>query len=519
MSRLLIALMGIASIAGCSANSLLGSNPANSNLSSASCSYTDAPPVSIQQLEEDMIVAGKLKLDPHVVVVAGASSLRGSLAQSYFWNSAFEPKALKLSHETKLDVLYDLQCLSEQSSADLRTFALREKVEPQVFQNTKLPLRYFQWEAPYDMSVMDVAREAARDPCLIEVSNAVIAYPSVTPNDSNFSSQAHHTAINSSASWDTFFHSTNGITSTTVIAIIDTGGAHAHNDLLANRWLNSDEVASNATDDDGNGYVDDLYGYNFASDIADPSPISWSSGGEVHGTHVAGISAARWDNGTGVAGVMGQNVQIMHLNVFGASEGASSSNIGNAILYAINNGARIINLSLGGVGKSSTYSSALTAAVDAGVTVIMAAGNSSVELTESLWFSPASYGKALNGAMAVAAVSVSDEALSSYSNYSASFVEISAPGNDSSSLGILSTMLANTYGRLQGTSMASPVVAGAAALAYGFITTRGGSATPALIETLLGDSSELMSTLAGKVKGCRALDLNALATTINSRYP
>ncbi len=516
MFRVLITLVLLQ--IGCSPSSPFGSSGSSSSASSTSCSSADAPAPSSNYEGPVLFQMGKLKLDPKVISTEQATG--SALVRSLFWSSTFDAKTTVLKKSTPLDLLYDQNCLAHGPVHDLRTFALRTQVEVrEVREDLKVPWHVFEWEAPADLSIFKLAEMAERDPCLLEVSNALTVYPFVTPNDTQFSSQAHHTAIRSTTAWNTFFGATRGITTTTVIAIVDSGGEHAHADLLANRWTNTAETAGNATDDDGNGYVDDRYGFNFKNNIADPSPIAWTGGGEEHGTHVAGISAARYNNSVGVTGVMGQNIQIMHLNVFGDSGSGSTSNIVNGIYYAINNGAKIINMSLGGQGASSSYSTAMNAAVNAGVTVVVAAGNSNEQLTDSNWYSPASYGKAINGAITVGAVKSSDELRSSYSNYSSTFVEIGAPGNDSSSSGILATLTSGTYGRLQGTSMASPVVAGAAALVYGLLASRGFTPTPAIIESLLYESGEVKQGLSGFVKGCRTLDLATLATQINSTYP
>jgi len=276
------------------------------------------------------------------------------------------------------------------------------------------------------------------------------------------------------------------------VAIIDSGIQLDHPDLINNIWINSDEIFGNGFDDDGNGYVDDASGWNFPASSPYPFP-------DEHGTHVAGIIGAEGNNGIGVAGVS-WDVQLMPLDVFNGSKGASDADIVNAIYYAANNGADVINMSLGSTYYNanlsdfkryepygySLYYDALTYAVNQGITVVIAAGNDDLN-NDSHLSVPAAFSEVIDGVVSVASLSNSGD-LSWYTNYGSS-VTIAAPGGnaDGSVVGeIISTIPYSDYYGLSGTSMASPIVAGAAAL----IKAENKNLSPADIEDILTSSAD-----------------------------
>ena len=232
-----------------------------------------------------------------------------------------------------------------------------------------------------------------------------------------------------------------------VVAVIDTGVDYDHEDLSSNIWQNSGEIAGNAIDDDSNGYVDDIRGYDFHNDDADPYDDHY------HGTHVAGTIAAIGNNNTGIVGVA-WSATIMPLKGLGAS-GGTTSDLVRAIQYAVDNGADIINASWGGSGFSQALHDAISQANDAGVLFVASAGNSSNN-NDSFNHYPSSYN--LPNIIAVASTDRFDN-LSYFSNWGSNTVDVAAPGSD-----IHSTAPNNTYRSLSGTSMASPHVSGAAAL-------------------------------------------------------
>ncbi|MGB0905414.1 MAG: S8 family peptidase, partial [Mangrovicoccus sp.] len=153
-----------------------------------------------------------------------------------------------------------------------------------------------------------------------------------------------------------------------IVAVIDTGVDYTHADLDDNMWVNTGEIAGNGIDDDGNGYIDDVYGYDFANDDGDPLDS------QGHGTHVAGTIAAEADNGIGVVGVA-YDAQIMALQFFDDNGNGSTFDAILALEYAVLMGAQISNNSWGGGSYSTALAEAIAMAGDAGHLFVAAAGN------------------------------------------------------------------------------------------------------------------------------------------------
>jgi hypothetical protein len=265
-----------------------------------------------------------------------------------------------------------------------------------------------------------------------------------------------------------------------IVAVLDTGVDMKHPDLASNIWVNADEVPNNGIDDDGNGYVDDVNGYDFSDNDSDPSP-NLIDKGAAHGTHVAGtiaglrngitsdINGDQYDMG-GVA----YNAQIMPLRVLNGLGGAGrfEDPVADAIDYAVANGARVINMSLGYNGSDaqqplddSLTRAALERAKNAGVTVVaISAGNERDDYAEGLVTKPTFPGRLAGDGLAIA-VGALDSRNLRFANFSnpagtTPINFVSAPG-----VGILSTTPGNTYdGSYNGTSMAAPHVAGLMAL-------------------------------------------------------
>ena len=239
-------------------------------------------------------------------------------------------------------------------------------------------------------------------------------------------------------------------TGRTIVAVIDTGVDYNHQDLAANMWHNLGETPGDGIDNDGNGYVDDIYGYDFANNDADPMDDNG------HGTHVSGTIGAVGNNGIGTTGV-NWNTRIMALKFLDASGSGSTSSAISALNYAVRMGANISNNSWGGGGSSSLLSQAISNARNAGHIFVAAAGNSGLNNDATPNY-PSNYD--FDNVVAVAATDNKD-VLASFSNYGATTVDIAAPG-----VGILSTLPGNTYGTLSGTSMATPHVSGALSLIW-----------------------------------------------------
>lgn len=251
-----------------------------------------------------------------------------------------------------------------------------------------------------------------------------------------------------------------------VVAVVDTGVDYTHPDLDNNIWTNAGEIEGNGIDDDGNGYIDDVRGWNFVEHNNNPFDT------DSHGTHVAGTIAAE-NNGFGATGVA-YNAQIMAVRVLG-NNGGRLSDVAAGIRYAADNGADVINLSLGGSSSSSTVTSAIQYAVQRGATVVMAAGN---EAAQRPGF-PANLANQYG--IAVGAVDRSNR-LASFSNRAGTSTTnyVVAPGAS-----IYSTTPNNTYRNYSGTSMATPAVAGVAAL----LLNANASLTPGQVVGLLAGTA------------------------------
>lgn len=249
-----------------------------------------------------------------------------------------------------------------------------------------------------------------------------------------------------------------------IVAVIDDGVGYTHPDLAENIWINRGEVPNNGIDDDGNGFIDDNLGWDVIDNDNDPFP-GQPYGDNSHGTHVAGTIGAHGDNGIGFAGVCWR-ARIMPLRVFDDTGFTSSAAIVSAIEYAVRNGARVINMSLGGYGRNAAEESALEYARSKGVLVICAAGNGGDDGigddNDRLRSYPASYN--FDNIIAVSATGAADT-LTTFSNYGFATVDIAAPGED-----VFSTVIDDDgtpeYDLYSGTSMATPMTAGATALVW-----------------------------------------------------
>ncbi len=305
------------------------------------------------------------------------------------------------------------------------------------------------------------------------------------------------------------------------IAVIDAGIDMNHPDLAIGAWRNMREIGGNGRDDDRNGYVDDVIGYNFGSNIGNPSPqVSGLEGS--HGTHVAGLAAARWRNGVGGTGV-GITAKIMSINVFGTTKTTRSSVVENAIRYAGRNGADVINLSLSGGEFSRTMPLALRYAVSRGSFIVAATGNEGVKFkslpTEGYFTSPAAYGAQISGMISVASVDVETGSLSRFSNFNSALTQLAAPGSTQSfgePVGLYSTFPRNSYSSLSGTSMAAPLVSGAAALVVGYLKACGITPSPGRVESILINGSRMSPKLLPYVSGGKELDLAVLGNYLRS---
>ncbi len=279
-------------------------------------------------------------------------------------------------------------------------------------------------------------------------------------NDPLLAQQWHLNAVNAPAAW-AWLESQGlppGGARGIVVAVIDTGVDYLHPDLAANIWTNAREVAGNGIDDDANGYVDDVHGIDATGEQAPGNPAD----NHGHGTHVAGIIAAQADNGAGGVGVA-WNVQVMPLKAAQYSGVLATSHIAQAIVYATEQGADVINMSFGGYVRSTLEEDALTVAFGQAV-LVAAAGNDGMPNEPPCAPNNAMYPAAYNWVLGVMASNQADQ-LAGFSNHDCTpqspiEYEVMAPGVD-----VWSTLPNGQFAAWDGTSMAAPIVSGIAALA------------------------------------------------------
>lgn len=282
-----------------------------------------------------------------------------------------------------------------------------------------------------------------------ELDYAVHSTDIVTPTDPGWSNQWGPTRINAPAAWKI-----NTGRPSMIIAVIDSGIQLNHEDLVSRLWTNRGEQPGNGVDDDGNGKIDDVHGWHFYQRwtgsvyvSAEDALIADDYG---HGTHVAGIAAAAMNNGVGIAGIA-PGARVMPVKVLDQFGNGWYSDIAAGIIYAADDGAQVINLSLGGTEDSQTLRAAVDYARSRGALVIAATGN-----TGGAVLYPAAYEPVL----AVAATDQSDQA--AYFSNRGPLVDVAAPGVD-----IFSTWpWRDGYFTKSGTSMAAPHVSGVAALIW-----------------------------------------------------
>ncbi|MFZ3091916.1 MAG: S8 family serine peptidase [Nitrospirota bacterium] len=294
-------------------------------------------------------------------------------------------------------------------------------------------LRIQSVKIPDDMSVEDAIAQYKNDPDVEYAEPNYILRALLTPNDTSFSQLwgLHNTAqpvngtsgtsdadIDAPEAWDI----TTG-SSSVVVAVIDSGVAITNNistghpDLTVNRWVNAGETCVNGVDDDGNGRIDDCYGWDFVDN--DNDPMDYNS----HGTHVAGTIGAVGNNGSGITGV-NWSVRIMPLRFLGATGSGSTADAISAVSYAVTKGARVINASFGGGSYSQAMYDAINNARSNNVLFVAAAGNDGTNNDTTPAY-PASYN--LDNIISVAATDQND-ALASFSNRGATSVDLAAPG-------------------------------------------------------------------------------------------
>jgi subtilisin family serine protease len=309
-----------------------------------------------------------------------------------------------------------------------------------------------------------------------------------------------------------------------VVAVVDTGADLTHPDLAPNAWVNTGEVAGNGVDDDRNGFVDDINGWNF---VSNNNRVYENSFDDRHGTHVSGTIGAAGNNGIGVSGVA-WHVKLMSVKFIGRQNGSLEGTTDDAIKainYATslrNRGVnlRAINASWGNADKSNALRESIAAAGRAGILFVTSAGNGGDDSfgddVDQAPDYPAAWSKDITSLISVAALDRTDR-LPLYSNYGHESVDVAAPGGVCNcSSGIYSTLPDGNYGYAFGTSMSAPHVTGIAALLWSVDA----SLTPAEVKQRIIRTAHPVTALASKiVSSGRASAFNALTNTTPQSVP
>ncbi|MCG7546392.1 S8 family serine peptidase [Pseudoalteromonas sp. Of7M-16] len=292
--------------------------------------------------------------------------------------------------------------------------------------------------------------------------------------------------INAPEAWDISIGSRD-----VIVGVIDTGVDYNHPDLAANMWLNPGEIAGDGVDNDGNGYVDDVYGINAITDSGDPMDD------QGHGTHVSGTIGATGNNALGVVGV-NHEVSIVGCKFLNSSGSGSTGDAIKCIDYMVGlknagHNVSVLNNSWGGGGFNQALYDSISASEQAGILFVAAAGNSARDNDVSPGY-PSSYDH--DSVLAVASTTHTDS-MSSFSQWGLTSVDLGAPGSN-----VLSTVPGGGYSSFSGTSMATPHVAGAAALALAVNP----SLTTLELKNLLMESGKPIAALDGKTVSGKRLD-------------
>jgi len=348
--------------------------------------------------------------------------------------------------------------------------------------------------------------------------NILLSSMATIPNDPSLGNQwsMHNTGqsggkpdadIDAPEAWD--LHTGSG---NVVVAVFDTGVDYNHPDLAANIWSNPGEIADNGIDDDGNGYIDDIRGWDYVANDNDPMDENY------HGTAVAGIIGAVGNNGIGVAGI-NWNTQILSIRILGGASGAAQdANVAGALLgvHYINELKRDYGINIvaanhsWGTGYSTALRDAIAESGALGILHIAAAGNSNHNNDRTPIF-PASYD--LDNVISVAATTPAD-LKSNYSSFGPTTVHLGAPAD-----GTYTTGLGGSYRSFSGTSAATPHVVGAAALLFDAFP----DATYQEVRQAIFDGVDPIPTLAGRtITGGRLNLFNAfqqMAFRVNASSP
>ncbi|MFA6131267.1 MAG: S8 family peptidase [Patescibacteria group bacterium] len=315
------------------------------------------------------------------------------------------------------------------------------------------------------------------------------------PNDAYFFDEWYLNQIDAQSAWDVSTGS-----ESIIVAVLDAGVDVDHEDLQANMWVNTGEIASNGIDDDGNGFIDDVNGWDFIDDDASVTPditIGANPEAAEHGSLVAGLVGAVGNNGVGVAGV-NWNIKIMPVRMLDRVGSGTSGDAIRSIEYAVENGARVINLSFSGTTPDPELRQTVRWAHENGVVIVSALGNDNLNVNDSPVY-PACYDSETEDWVIGVVASDALDQKASYSNYGSQCADITAPGSEIFGVSYYDPEngFAEKYmNGWSGTSMAAPLVSGSIAL----LLSKYPSATPDEIKTILQLSVDPMQN-TGDVQG------------------
>ena len=317
--------------------------------------------------------------------------------------------------------------------------------------------------------------------------------------------------LNISDAWNSYQSSDREV----IVAVIDTGVDITHEDLASNIWINEKEIPGDGIDNDDNGYVDDVNGWDFYNNDSSVCHYKYKKSSKSytvdkddndnHGTHCAGIIAAVANNKVGIAGVASNiNIKIMPLKIEGGTNGQGSLfSAVKAIHYAQNMGAKVCNISW----ATSTYSASLKQAIkESSMLFVAAAGNSGTDNNEAPVY-PASFG--LDNLISVTFVNANGKLMTT-SNYGVNAVDIAAPGYD-----IMSTIVGNKYASMSGSSMAAPHVSAIAAILY----STHDSLYPANIKEVILSNITALPSLEDRVTYAGIPNLTAIIDSLDMLTP
>ena len=374
------------------------------------------------------------------------------------------------------------------SGLQIRTARALVPYHASIDQNGDDPLgSIFLLELAPGSDVLHAAQSFSNNAAVEWAEPDYLAYPtSTTPNDPLFSQQWGLSQIQAPAAWDLSTGS-----SAVSIALLDSGLQFNHPDLSGKLWINPGEVPGNGQDDDNNGYIDDVNGWDFVN--SDNLPADDNG----HGTQTAGVAGAATNNSTGIAG-MCWGCTLMPVKVMSAGGVANYSDIAAGVIYSARKGAKVINISLGAYSESSALQAAIQTAVETyGSVVVAGAGNDHV----STPFYPAAYPQVL----AVAASGPGD-ILWGESNYGP-WVDLVAPG-----VNIQTAFLGGDYGAVNGTSLSTAFVSGVA----GLLRSRNPGWSSSMIHTQIRHTAQNIDSLnpgfagllgSGRVNAYQALSV------------